>query len=144
MGVELRHFRPHEFRGWFHAMSPTLLERLDHWRHMLDAPVLVSPAAGALGRHLGKDNSSQHNVDVWGEVRAIDLMPQLPVEEMERAFDLAIDAGFTGVGLYPDWCPQWGMHLDVRKDRRIDDPALWSGLRINGRQVYRGIDEAFA
>ncbi len=142
--IELQHFKPHEFRGWFDAMNPDLLERLDRFRRLLDAPVMVSPAAGALGRHLGPDSNSQHNVDVWDEVRAVDVMPHLPIEEMSRAFDLAVEAGFTGIGLYPDWRPQWGMHLDVRADRCIDDPALWSGLRINGRQEYRSIDEAFA
>ena len=71
---ELRHFAPQEFRGWYPRMDRRLLHLLDDFRDQLGEPVMISPAHGSIGRHLGLDSLSWHNIDMRGSVRAIDIM----------------------------------------------------------------------
>lgn len=139
--INLKHFKPEEFRGWFDRMNPALLHQLDEFREQLGAPVIISPAHGAIGRHQGETGKSQHNIDRYGEVRAIDVMPQ--TDDMRHAFNVAMRVGFHGIGVYPDWRPHWGLHLDMRKDRPPQNPALWSGLMVAGKQKYFGIELAW-
>lgn len=139
--LTLKNFEPSEFHGWFVHMNPNLLRRLDAFREQLGAQVIISPAPGAVGRHLGLRGTSQHNIDRWGEVRAVDVMPQ--TDDMHQALAIAQAVGFHGIGLYPDWKPHWGMHLDMRTDRTAENPALWSGLMIAGHQQYFALERAF-
>lgn len=156
--LTLRYFKPHEFRGWWDDMDPALLVLLDRFRARL-APltpdpggvvVRVSPHPRAIGRHDGAKGTSQHNIDRWGEVRAIDVMPMIGRQYRRNVVGIAIDVGFTGVGLYPDWNPSWGLHLDVRQDREQGKPATWSGIKIWDHdqqkmvQTYRALEQGFA
>jgi len=59
-------------------------------------------------------------------------------------FAIAKKVGFSGIGIYPDWKPYLGMHLDVRADRSADNPATWSGIRTSSGQKYFGIERAFS
>lgn len=137
----LKYFTPSEFGIWYPLMDNELLSKLDRFRELMGSPVTVSPVEGALGRHGGQGDTSQHNVDMWGTVKAIDVFPTingLPITtaaQRQFAYDKAIEAGFTGVGLYTDTSPSNMMHLDVRK---ADTLAKWS--RINGD--YLAISEA--
>lgn len=150
----LQHFVPSEFRGWYHRLSRRLALGLDAFRARWGHPVMISPAPGAIGRNLGPDAASQHNVDRWGEVRAIDVMPLVregwgtrgaTVPELQHAYAVARSLGlFGGIGVYPDWHPYPGLHLDVRTDRDPAQPALWAGIDHDGGQVYRGIEAAWA
>jgi hypothetical protein len=126
----LRYFQPSEFGEWWPLMSTELLQKLDEFRSRLGVPVHISPAAGSLGRNLGALSLSQHNVDMWGEVRAVDVM--IAGVPLETAYDIARAVGFNGVGVYPDWQPSPGLHLDVR----TGPLALWSGYLENEKQVY--------
>jgi len=169
---DLRFFQPDEFtRGgspgggsdghpvaWadLGLMSPRLLVLLDlfRWRLLTEGlahGVEVSPASGAVGRRLGPDASSQHNVDRWGEVRAIDVLPRWgaqdhrqATETLHKAMEVGVECGFTGVGVYPHWRPRPGLHVDVRQDRQPGDPATWGAVLKDGRQFYVGVDEALA
>lgn len=134
----LRYFVASEFGDWWPLMSTELLQKLDEFRHRLGVPVMISPADGALGRYLGPTSLSQHNVDMWGEVRAADVM--FSGVDLETAYQVAKDVGFTGIGAYPDWNPYPGLHLDVRQAPL----ALWSGIKEQGKQVYKAISEAFS
>ena len=135
----MKYFRPSEFREWWELMSIDLLEVLDDFRDIWGAPVMISPHADALGRHGGRDDLSQHNVDKWGEVRAADIFPMgIGDEGFIRAYDAAKRAGASGIGFYPGTTPGPMMHLDVRKDRTPDSPATWS--RIKGK--YLGLSHA--
>lgn len=138
------YFQPHEFQGWFDRMMKIQLERLNLYRHRWGMPVIVSPASGAVGRHLGLSSKSQHNYDRWGEVRATDIMPvgMETAADRRRAYQIAKAVGFTGIGIYPEWRPRAGLHVDSRVDRLPGNPATWSAFRENGRQVYYGIDKA--
>lgn len=146
----LRHFSPLEFGAWWPLMSNDLLLKLDEFRERWGGPVSISRASGAIGRDDEPDDTSQHNPIRWGEVRAVDVIPSdmdTPGDR-QRAFEIARDVGFTGIGVYPDWSPSPGLHLDVRSDREPGDPAVWAGvqeLQDDGetRQVYVAIERGF-
>ena len=123
---------------WYPRLSNVLLVRLDLFRYRIGLPINVSKAKGAIGR---TDNTtSQHNFSHWGEVRAIDVFPDglLTMADAYNYRDIAIECGFTGIGIYPDKSPSPMMHLDVRENREIGQPALWG--QIGGK--YVSFDEA--
>ena len=134
----IRNFQPSEFREWAGLMSRDLLVRLDRFRDYLGVAVIVSPDPGAIGRRLGPDDTSQHNVDRYGEVRAVDVVFGADVTG-QQIYDAARRAGFTGIGIYPD---AWRIraHLDVRQDRTAANPATWA--YIAGE--FTGIGEVLA
>lgn len=134
----LRYFTESEFGQWWPLMSTELLQKLDEFRHRLGVPVTISQANGSLGRELGPGSLSQHNVDMWGEVRAADVM--FTGVDLQTAYQIAKEVGFTGIGAYPDWNPYPGLHLDVRQAPL----ALWSGIKEQGQQVYKAISAAFS
>lgn len=131
----LQYFSPIEFGDWWPHMDADLLRKLDNFRHRWGAPVQVSPAPGALGRHAG-DSGSYHNVDRWGAVRAVDVFPAgLTPDTAARAVEAAKAAGLGGIGLYTDTQPSMMMHLDNRSGS-----GRWA--RIDGQ--YVGIKHAMA
>lgn len=152
--TRLRHFNPSEFQGWWQQINCELLYRLDELRSRSGGWIDISPAAGAVGRNWGSENTSQHNVDRWGMVNAVDFFAQnfhceyAGKDEIAGFVELMREVGFTGIGVYMDTyygvnavnepIPFIMFHGDVRKDRALGDPAMWS--RINGE--YRDIDEA--
>ena len=135
----MRFFKPEEFREWFPYMCPVLLETLDDFRRLWGKPITISPHADALGRKLPITEKTMHNINLWGDVKAVDFFPKgmETKEDMQRAFGIAKKVGFTGIGLYTDTKPSNMMHCDVRPDRTPANPATWA--RVNG--IYVGIDE---
>lgn len=153
----LRYFTPQEFGPYWPLMNESLLLAIDEFRHRLGYPVGISPAAGAIGRpEIGaavvnqeeKNSGSWHNWFTHGQVYAIDLMPRPPggatVAERNRWDTIAREIGFHGIGIYPDWKPRAGIHLDMRTDRTKDNPARWAGVLINGKQVLVDINRGLA
>lgn len=140
-------FEPWEFeRGgvqWWHKMSPRLLIMLDVFRFQWGKPVHVSTDAGAVGRSLGQQSMSQHNVDRWCEVRAVDIQPDgiNDREDLYRAFVLACELGFTGVGVYPHW-HRPGLHVDVRHDRQPGFPITWGQVMGAAGPLYVSAHDA--
>lgn len=108
----MKHFTKSEFRGWFDLMSPELLDKLDELRDKLGSPISISPAQGAIGRHMGTSKKSYHNVDYHKGVLAVDVMPA--TDDLTKVFRLAKEVGFGGIGIYTHWKPRKGLHLDVR------------------------------
>ena len=151
-GYMPRFFAPHEFGAWLNRIHPALLFALDVLRDTLNAPVVISPAPGALGRRLG-GSSSLHNVDVFGMVYAADVL--LPLswgvgDGFEAARDLRL---FSGIGVYPFWKPRPGLHLDVRHLSAMNpskgstplSPATWGAVPgAGGRQEYVSAAAALA
>lgn len=140
----MKHFQPNEFGGWYEQLHPQLKEKLDAFREGWGAPVQVSPVGGAVGRR-GGSSRSRHNVDVWGNVQAVDVFPIGLVGHADaiRAVSVAKRVGFTGIGFYPNWRPQPGVHLDVRDDRPPGRPATWGGIRPDGGAMkYVSLQEA--
>lgn len=136
--IDLRHFSEDEFRDSWPHMSLRLLFLMDALRHQWGASITISPVTGALGRRNGASDPTQHNIDRWGEVRAADvfLAGMDCRNTANRAVGLAMRTGFTGIGIYPDWSPSPGMHLDVRITAEPGDPALW-GMLDDGNGQYQ-------
>ena len=65
-----QYFTPEEFREWSDDMSPRLVTMLDVLRFRLGSAIEISGSKYALGRNLGRDDLSEHNIDHWGEVLA--------------------------------------------------------------------------
>lgn len=93
--------------------------------------VIPSPAPGAIGRLYGS-KTSQHYAGEGQLIRGIDVM--LPAgPSLKEAAQIAREVGFTGIGVYPNWKPFPGLHLDVRTGRSSGNPATWA--RIGGEYV---------
>ena len=127
---KLKYFKPSEFGAFYTFINNDLLLKLDMFREKWGKPVIVSGAKGAIGRH--DDSSSQHNIDLFGETRAIDLFPagMDNISERQRALAIAKQVGFTGIGIYTDTKPSNLLHVDVRKTENV---ALWA--RVGGEYV---------
>ena len=140
----MQYFTPAEFREWYSLMSPRLLTLLDVLRFTLNKPIVISPNKDALGRRLGPNEMSCHNIDVHGEVLAADFFcPWIRHEdEVRHVFNTMRDLGFTGIGVYADtqyggkFCPMF--HGDVRPTEKMGIPATWG--RVKGK--YVSINEA--
>jgi len=143
--MDLDHFVESEFGIWFKKMNPKVLLAIDKFRDIRGKPVHISPHPHALGRHLGLKNTSQHNIDFWKKVNAIDFFPEGIESKGDRAqaFEDAKEAGFSGIGIYTDTTYKKNcnimMHGDVRADRTTQDPAKWS--RVKGK--YLSIERVF-
>jgi len=70
--IYAQHFDQEEFRDWAEDMSPRLVTMLDVLRFRLGSAIEISGSDYALGRELGRGKMSEHNVDEWGEVLAVD------------------------------------------------------------------------
>ena len=151
-GYVPRYFAAREFGVWVNRVHPALLFALDVLRDTLGAPVVISPAAGSLGRRLG-GSSSLHNVDVFGMVYAADVL--LPLSwGVAEGFDAARNVRlFSGIGVYPFWKPRPGLHVDVRHLSAVNPtkgatplkPATWGAVRgAGGRQEYVSAAAALA
>lgn len=140
--LHLYYFPQEEFQGWWSEMDPRLLVMLDVLRHKWNGPIWVSEAPGACGRVLGPEDESQHNVERWDMVRAVDVFPS-GMTTYQKAFTMTVYAarlGFTGIGLYPEYKPSPGLHLDVRRDRWPGNAAKWAGIRDPEAPVGTPVD----
>jgi hypothetical protein len=130
--VYAQHFSQEEFREWAEDMSPRLVTMLDVLRFRLGSAIEISASAAALGRNLGRDKLSEHNVDHWGEVLAVDCFIS-GVYSRQQAEGVAHEAtaiGFTGIGVYSDTHNNQGeeqvmFHLGVRPNEDMGSPATW-------------------
>ncbi len=122
----MNYFSASEFNGWYDKVSEKQLKCLNLFRHYWGAPVSISPVNGAVGRHGGK-SKSMHNVDRYKKVRATDVFPKgLTADTLQKAYDCAKKAGFTGIGVYTEARPSIMLHLDTRDGARV---AKWSAWR---------------
>ena len=135
----MKYYKIHEFQGWYYNLNPVLKIKLDDLRDEWKTKIYISSAPGAVGRHLGPNNLSQHNIDKWPTVNAVDVLPNglENVSDAYRFFKLAKKVGFTGIGFYPFWRPYPGFHLDVRA---TDIVATWGSIEVG---EYVGIQTAF-
>ena len=136
--IYAQHFSAEEFRDWADDMSPRLVTMLDVLRFKLGSPIAVSGSEYALGRNLGRGKMSEHNIDEWGEVLAVDCFIG-GVYNRIQAEAVAHEAeaiGFTGIGVYSDTRNNQGQeqvmfHLGVRPNEDMGSPATWG--RISGK-----------
>lgn len=139
MTVQAEHFEDQEFGQWLNRMSARQVTLLDVLRFRLGRPMIISTHPDALGRNLGPDEESAHNVDYWGEVLATDIfIPGVAYrEQAEAVIGEARDIGFTGIGLYTDTfydgkkMPMF--HFDCRPTHKMGEPATWG--RVSRKYV---------
>jgi hypothetical protein len=130
--IYAQHFSAEEFRDWADDMSPRLITMLDVLRFRLGRPIAISASEYALGRNLGVGKMSEHNIDEWGEVLAVDCFIS-GVYNRIQAEAVAHEAeaiGFTGIGVYSDTHNNQGQeqvmfHLGVRPNEDMGSPATW-------------------
>lgn len=106
----MRWFTPEEFGGpdIVAQLDGVLLEALDRWRDRLGRPVVIHPG-GLLDPRPGR--LSQHPLG-----RAVDChVPGMPLLDAWLAAEAIPE--FRGIGLYPWWRPQAGLHVDTREAR---------------------------
>ena len=130
--VYAQYFSQEEFREWSDDMSARLVTMLDVLRFKLGSPIEISASEYALGRELGVGKMSEHNVDEWDEVLAVDcfisgIYNRAQAEEVARE---AKAIGFTGIGVYSDTHNNYGedqvmFHLGVRPNELMGSPATW-------------------
>jgi len=136
--IYAQYFNQDEFREWAEDMSPRLITMLDILRFRLGRVIEISGSDYALGRNLGRYELSEHNVDHWGEVLAVDFFIS-GVYNREQAEAVAHEAkaiGFTGIGVYSDTRNNYGeqqvmFHLGVRPNELMGSPATWG--RVDGK-----------
>ena len=136
--IYAQHFSAEEFREWSDDMSPRLVTMLDVLRFKLGSPIEISASEYALGRELGRGKMSEHNIDHWGEVLAVDCFIG-GVYNRAQAEAVVYEAegiGFTGIGVYSDTDNNQGQeqvmfHLGVRPNELMGSPATWG--RISGK-----------
>lgn len=117
---KLKNFEISEFGGFALLLTVQLLQTLDNFRDILGRKVYISQAIGAILRF--GDGTSQH---FFG--RAIDVILENGTD-IREAIRAAKQAGFTGIGVYPNsgGIPgRWRMHLDVRPETTI---AMWGSI----------------
>lgn len=139
MTTQAEHFKDQEFGQWLNRMSARQITLLDVLRFRLGRPMIISTHPDALGRNLGPNSESAHNVDRWGEVLATDIFISGIAyrEQAEDVIDEARGIGFTGIGLYTD--TQYGghempmFHFDCRPNRKMGAPATWG--RVSRKYV---------
>jgi hypothetical protein len=130
--IYAQHFSAEEFREWSDDMSARLVTMLDVLRFKLGSPIEISASEYALGRNLGRNELSEHNIDHWGEVLAVDCFIG-GVYNRIQAEAVAHEAegiGFTGIGVYSDTHNNQGddqvmFHLGVRPTEMMGSPATW-------------------
>ena len=135
--IYAQHFQSKEFREWADDMSARLVTMLDVLRFKLGSPIEISLSEYALGRELGRGKMSEHNIDEWGEVLAVDCFigGVYNRAQVEAVVYEAKGIGFTGIGVYSDTHNNEGkeqvmFHLGVRPTELMGSPANWG--RVNG------------
>jgi len=136
--IYAQYFSQEEFREWADDMSPRLVTMLDMLRFRLGQPIAISASEYALGRNLGRNELSEHNIDEWGEVLAVDcfISGVYSRQQAEAVVYEAEGIGFTGIGVYSDTRNNQGQeqvmfHLGVRPNESMGSPATWG--RISGK-----------
>lgn len=147
----ITYFSPPEFGDWWSLMDPRWLVCADLLRERAGLIMRISPVKGAIGRHAGEDAQSDHNIDRWGRVYGVDVLPRWRVlgpgdktmmAQVFRFFELATACGFSAIGYYPDWrdaCGEHnpGFHLGTRRNRKAGNPATWGRLTLDdGAKQY--------
>ena len=130
--IYAQHFSAEEFREWADDMSGRLVTMLDILRFVLGSPIEISLSKYALGRELGRGKMSEHNIDEWGEVLAVDCFISgiYNRAQAEAVVHEATGIGFTGIGVYSDTHNNYGeeqvmFHLGVRPVEQMGSPATW-------------------
>lgn len=131
-------FEPSEFQQQLHYLDAGVIFALVKLREKVGR-IKISPAPGSIARN---KPGSMHDISDNKLSLAIDVMPlDVSLSEFYQAAREIKEIG--GIGLYPDWLPFPGAHIDLRKRKFNGALATWSGIKnAEGKQIYGGINEA--
>lgn len=105
---QVHHFRPEEWRDDPSKVSPELVLILDHFRSMINAPVIIHCAWQQDGHSLKSYHYTGQAVDFHVEGAPLELQYSV----------LASIRDIGGLGFYPGWnLPGWHVDLRSGKDR---------------------------
>lgn len=127
----MAYFSDKDLKGQRNKLSPILLSKLDAFAEECareGIEVIISPSDGALFDSDGHASSSMHYKGL-----AADLM--IKKGSVIRAFEIAAKY-FNGRGIYSDWKPYKGIHVDIR-----EKVGTWGAYKVNGIQKYVGAQE---
>jgi hypothetical protein len=134
-GYTFRHLSPENITGCWDKMDMAFLRRVDQFIEDSPGKWIVSPATGAACRDYGSKTSRHYAVGRKAD--ALDIM--LVSGDLEEHYNLARQ-WFGGVGVYPDWYPHPGLHVDGREGEQV---ATWAGIKQGNKQVYVSVEQAF-
>lgn len=108
-------FTPEENWGDWRKVHKELIFNLLAFRRFVNRPVVILNAYELTG-HTGEYHPKGMAADFY--VKGMNVVDQFIA--LTR-FD-----GFNGIGIYPHWRPQGGLHGDIRpKENRFDPDARW-------------------
>lgn len=132
---------------WLPQIDVNLLIALNILRTEVGHPIMISPAAGSIGRPNGRKASDHYCNSVEGiKVRALDVMPYTIAHHTKRplnreqAFRFAMTAvasGINAIGIYPQWKPFAGFHLGVREQTNV---STWGRVSDRYTSFIDGLD----
>lgn len=123
-----------DYRGQEISLDRLLIDRLEAFGRAVEQSggrAYISPVEGAM---LRPGDSGQHGKGLAADIMVLGI-------DLGEAYKIARRIGFHGIGLYPDWKPAPGIHLDMRSERTASNPATWSAFNVDGNQAYFGINK---
>ena len=123
----VRYFGAHEFEdplypGSGELIDGTLLLLLDKMRHETEWPIVPHGAVGGCVDVEGKHGHADDSMHLKRNgCKAVDFH-FLTYEPLEVQFNFVCRYGFPGIGVYPEWRPGAGFHIDMRP---IDRTQHW-------------------
>lgn len=132
-------FTPPEFYGQLTRLDAGVVFALQKLRDKIGRIIISPIGAQAIAR---ERPGSWHDVTGGKLSKAIDIMPiDATLETLYEAAKTIPEIG--GIGLYPDWDPYPGAHIDLRERKPGGGLATWSRFKLaDGSTVDRGINEA--
>jgi hypothetical protein len=122
---ELDHFSESEFpAGVTEKVSPAFLCSLDKFRKKLGFPVTPSPLEAGWFRTDGS-TTSRHFIGKDGELRKADAGDMFTDCDIFYAMVIAVQCGFTGIGLYVDTTLGGKKRYMLHLDKRPGELVIW-------------------
>lgn len=123
---KINNFKKSEFpEGVLDKLDASIIRKLDGFREALKCAVNPSPLVAGFAREAGKETSRHYAVNRLSD--AVDVFPSCDVF---YALIVAVQCGFTGIGIYFDTYykgnPRPMLHLDTRPGQLV----VWT--RVNG------------
>lgn len=118
---DIVHFAPSEWPDDPNRVAPDLVRLMDAVRSEAGVPIHIHAAWSLSGHGAGS---------LHGQGRAVDFH-FAPGLEPAAEFALLAAFGFGGIGLYPEWRPRHGWHVDLRPGKTR---LFW--VRSDGRYRY--------
>jgi len=119
-------FRNFEAKRQIARVKYSFMKKLQAFRTRINRPVYFNCLTE--GVHVA---GSTHGLGIAGDIR---IGGRGPIN-WNNMLQIAIDVGFKGIGYYPNWKPNKGLHLDDRPGPF----KMWKRIIVNKKKVYRGL-----